>query len=289
MWDIIYHEMLAISNLSRVLSGVRMQYQQDVNNFFSKCETEFGERNIQAILTVMEKKECPFMKDATQPNLHNIMTQEVMTGEIQNQVLQVKATGTTAYERNYVRKGQEASGKSQRKREDKQRQCVIKIARARGSSMKELLEYDLTSSCYLFDDQGLLAMGSKSALINEDAKKHLDYSKYMQVGYIADVMAYATEIVTKEFSNFCEFAGALVDYIQKSAKGADRIAYIFDSSFDISIKGSERKRRETISPIELNVVSEETPIPVQMEQFCTVIRNKHNLEILVHQTAINHA
>lgn len=192
MWDKICHDMLAISNLFRELSGVSTQYQQDVNNSFSKCETEFGEMNIQAILTVMGNKENPFRKDATQPKLHNIMTQE-MTNEIRNQVLQVKAIRTAAYEKlrkerfversaqifqtihrinlktfksiHALPKGQEASGKSQTKREDKQRQRIIEIARARGRSMKELLEYDLTSSCYLFDDQGLLAKGSKSALM----------------------------------------------------------------------------------------------------------------------------
>ena len=45
--------MLAINNLFRELSGVRMQYQQDVNNSFSKYETEF-EKIIQAILTVLK-------------------------------------------------------------------------------------------------------------------------------------------------------------------------------------------------------------------------------------------
>ena len=34
MWDIIYHEMLVISNVFRELSGVTTQYQQDVNKSF---------------------------------------------------------------------------------------------------------------------------------------------------------------------------------------------------------------------------------------------------------------
>ena len=65
--------MLAISHLSRELSGVTTQYQQDVNNSFSKYETKTGERNMQAILTVIENKENPFRKDATQHIRHNIM------------------------------------------------------------------------------------------------------------------------------------------------------------------------------------------------------------------------
>ena len=75
MWDIICHEMLAISNFFRELSGVRTQYQQDVNNSFSKCDIEFRKRNIQAILTVIENNENPFRKDTTQQKLYNVMMQ----------------------------------------------------------------------------------------------------------------------------------------------------------------------------------------------------------------------
>ena len=129
--------------------------------------------------------------------------------------------------------------------------------------------------------------------MNEIAKKHsidiLDDSKDMQVGYIADIMANVRKMIVKEFTNFGEFSRGILDYIQISAKGADRIDYIFDSYFDISIKNSKRKRRETISPIELNAVSEDTPLPVHVERFWTANRNKHNLEILLHQTAIGHA
>ena len=93
MWDIIYHEMLAISNFFREPSGVTTQYQQESKQFL---QTETGERNVQ---TVIENKENPFRKDVTQQILHNIMTQKVMTDEIQNQLLQVKSTGTAAYEK----------------------------------------------------------------------------------------------------------------------------------------------------------------------------------------------
>ena len=112
--------------------------------------------------------------------------------------------------------------------------------------------------------------------MNEISKKHsidiLDDSKDMQVGYIADVMANVRKMIVKEFTNFGEFSSGILDYVQISAKGADRIDNISDSYFDISIKNSKIKRRETISPIELNAVSEYTPLPVQMEWFCIISR-----------------
>ena len=107
--------------------------------------------------------------------------------------------------------------------------------------------------------------------MNELAKKHsidiLGDSKDMLVGYIADVMANVRKMIVKTFNNFGEFSRGILDYIQISAKGADQMDSYFDSYFDISINNSKRKRRETLSPIELNAVSEDTPLPIQMEWF----------------------
>ena len=67
--------------------------------------------------------------------------------------------------------------------------------------MTELLEYDLTSSSWLFDSQGLITKITKSDLMNEITKKHsidiLDDSKDIQVGYIADVMANLRKMIVK--------------------------------------------------------------------------------------------
>ena len=92
MWDTIYHEMLAISMFQRT----KWSYTPVPARCTQLLQTETGERNVQ---TVIENKEHPFRKDVTQQILHNITTQEVMTDEIQNQLFQVKANGTAAYEK----------------------------------------------------------------------------------------------------------------------------------------------------------------------------------------------
>ena len=226
--------------------------------------------------------------DTVQAKLHNIMTEEVMTDEIREQILSTEAIGTAAYEtlrkeriveqsvgifqtihRNNIKtfssirttsKGNEV-GKVQTQRENKQQKRAIEIARARGWSMRELLEYDLSTSSNLFDKQGLMSKSTKSGLMNEMEKNHLKGNEVlenccdMQVAYIADVMASARKIKTKEFTTFDDFSRAIVEYIHCSAKNASRIDFVFDSYLDMSIKDSERKTRETTSPIELNVVS----------------------------------
>ena len=85
MCNIIYHEMLAISNFYQ---RTKWSYNPVPARCKQVLQTETGERNVQ---TVTENKENPFRKDVTQQILHIIMTQEVMTDEIKNQLLQVKA------------------------------------------------------------------------------------------------------------------------------------------------------------------------------------------------------
>jgi hypothetical protein len=122
--------------------------------------------------------------------------------------------------------------------------------------MTELLEYDLTSSSSLFDSQGLMSKSTKSDLMNEIAKKHsidvLDDSKDMQVGYIADVMANVRKMTAKEITstNFGEFSGGIVDYIQRSAKGADPIDYILIHT--LTFQSKTRKESDEKPSLRLN-------------------------------------
>lgn len=327
MWDIIYHEMLGVSNLHRDLSGVRSgYYQQDVNSSFSKSETEFGEKNIQAILTVIENKENPFRTDVPEPKLHNIMTQEVMTDLIRDQLLHVETTGTERYEKfrqerlveksvrffktihrmnlktfssihekSVARKGGKISQKT--KPEDRLKNRVVEISRARGRSMRELIEYDLSPSYYLFDEEGLMSKSIKSGLmkelesnlIDEDQKEPNFTEPSVRTAYIVDVMANVRKISPREHNTFGEYCSAILDYVSNSSKHAHRIDLVFDSYIDLSVKDSERKRREGHQPIELNLVMEDTPLPVEMDRFWPSNENKHKLQLLLAQQAISRA
>ena len=100
MWNLIYHEILAISNLHRELSGINKDQYKMVINAFNRSETQMSERNVQAILNVIEAHENPFKQNSDQAQLHNILTQEVMTEEIRNHILRAIEIGTDAY-KNY--------------------------------------------------------------------------------------------------------------------------------------------------------------------------------------------
>jgi len=58
MWELVYHEMLAVSNLFRELSGVGSSLSEE--QVISKVETATGEQKVQAIITTIERNENPF-------------------------------------------------------------------------------------------------------------------------------------------------------------------------------------------------------------------------------------
>ena len=97
IWEIIYHEMLAISNLFRGLNGVSSSVTE--GHVTSKAEIATGEQKVQAIIATIEKNENPFQLVPGQVKIHNILSQEVMPDDIRSQLLSVmEINGTTAFE-----------------------------------------------------------------------------------------------------------------------------------------------------------------------------------------------
>ena len=99
-------------------------------------------------------------------------------------------------------------------------------------------------------------------------------------------MASTRKIKSKELKSFGEFTRTILEFIFNSAKDSQRIDLIFDSYTEKSPKDSERKRRSTVSPIELNILNKNTPLPVEMGRFWASSNNKLKLQLLIHQEAL---
>lgn len=321
MWELIYHEMLAISNLLRELTGVSSNLSEA--NVISKAETAAGEQKVQAIIATIERNENPFKLVPDQVKLHNILTQEVMTDDIRSELLSVMEIGTEAYEtlrkERFVEKSvrflstihrtnlktflsihkpeKENKGKSSgKKKKDAEMMRSIEVARARGRTMEELLQYDVSSNLYLFDNEGLMAKPQKSALVQElesklttDDERVPTMDSELQTACITDVMANIRKIKkTKDIETFGEFCEEFLDYISAVARGTDRLDLVFDSYVEGSIKDSERNRRQDKAPIEMNYIQYDTPLPIEMDRFWTSSNNKLKLQMLLHTLAIKH-
>ena len=168
------------------------------------------------------------------------------------------------------------TGKSQHistQRKDAHLLRMIDIAKERGHSMKEILQYDISSSSYLFDETGFMNTTTKSSIVHEMEKqlKTGDQSKpstTMNTGFILDVMANVRKMNTSNVKTFGDFRNNMLNTTLCIAKYALKIYLVFDSYFEISIKDSERQKREKKSPIELHYIDKETPhLPVKMLRF----------------------
>ena len=71
MWEIIYHEMLAISSLFRELSAVSSSISE--GHVISKAEIATREQKVQAIIATTEKNENLFQLVPGQVKLHIIL------------------------------------------------------------------------------------------------------------------------------------------------------------------------------------------------------------------------
>ena len=192
MWEIIYHEMLAISNLFRELCGVSSNVSEE--HVISKAEIATGEKKVQAVIATIERYENPFQFIPGQVKLHNILTQEVMPDDIRIQLLLVMKIGTKAYEtlrkERFVKKSvrfsstihrtnlktflsihkheKENKGKSSgKKKEDAQIRRSTEIAHARGRIMEKLFQYDVSPTSYLFVEELTMTKPQKSAHVQD--------------------------------------------------------------------------------------------------------------------------
>ena len=169
----------------------------------------------------------------------------------------------------------------------------IEVARARVRNMEELLQYDVSPTSYLFDQEGLMTKPQKSTLIQDleanltsDDERVPTKDSDLQTAFIADVMANIRKIKTNDIQTFGEFCEQFLDYISVVGRGQDRLDLVFDSYVEGSIKDSERNRRQDKAPIETNIIHYDTPLPVEMARFWSSSNNKLKLQMLLHKQAM---
>ena len=313
MWELIYHEMLSISNLHREMSGVYTSFTEPSTG---KSDLKTGEKNVQAIINTIKKNENPFKIVSGEAKLHNILTQEVMSDEVRNQLLSVVEIGEKKYDllrklrfvdksvrfsstiqrtnlKTFLSIHSDAKDKKKSKEKSKNETFTrdIEIAKARGRSMEELLQYDISPKLYLFDKEGLMTKAAKHSLVHElelkldenDAKQPSDDLKKV---YIYDVMGNIRKLKSKQAKTFDEFANDFISYATGFSKGAERIDLIFDSYLERSPKDCERQRRQETMPIKVHNMQHHTPLPKEMDKFWSSNANKLQLEELIHSETI---
>ena len=316
-WEIIYHEMLAVSNLYRCITGVKANYSElTVNHEFRQSETDSTEDKLSQMISFIQSCENPFhASDPMEFKLHNILTKEIMSEDIRKDLLNIQETGSGLYKsfrkERFLEKTKHITDTIHRtnlrtflsiKKEEKrttmlkkdlqkqytQVQKILDLAQVRKYDTKELFKYDLIKFSYLFDEEGLLTRPQKSLLTKELEKvlSQDDYGSPLEwddchTSYIVDVMAYVRKVKMKPLKTFGEFCDVFLTSILNISKNASRIDMVFDTYIEGSVKDSERLRRSKVSPIEISKVKSDTPLPTDMDRFWSSCANKIKLQLLL--------
>lgn len=315
-WEMIYHEMLAVSNLHRNVSGSRpFNFELIVSHEFNKAETDADEMKIKDILTYVQSHENPFtVEERKEKKLHNILTQEIMPDVVREQLLCLQDIGAEKYgtfrNERLINKTKRLSDTIHRtnlqtfnsiaknvkkipqkisiEKKSRNAQKILDIARVRGCDMKEVFQYDLLATNSLIDGDGYMTKPNKSSLTIElekvlAAEDYIHPSQWdytFPTAYIVDVMAYMRRIKTKNLKSFGELCEHLWNMIFNICKNPKRIDFVFDSYVEGSVKDSERSRRATARGIEISALNESSPLPVSMESFWASASNKTKLQKL---------
>ena len=102
-------------------------------------------------------------------------------------------------------------------------------------------------------------------------------------------MANIRKIRTKVLRTFADFCSTFLNMLLAICKNATRIDLVFDSYKEISVKDTERSRRSTMKPIEISMIAEDTPLPVNMDTFWTSVSNKVKFQMFLRKGMIENA
>ena len=320
-WEIIYHEMLSVVNVQHELSGVATPSTELlVNHEFNLPATRRSEALIQDMIEYIRQHDNPVVIPTEGEHdehqiLHNIFTQEIMSSEIRDNLLKFETNSSTLYEtfrtERFVTKKRSIfdtihrknlktfkSMKSEKrtnqakdkgsKKQLAETQKIFDIARVRDYDMKYLLKFELVDRSYLFDGDGLMTKPIKSDLCTE-LEKHLDTKDYLppskwtpeNTASIIDVMGCLRRMRLASVKTFGELCTNFLDMTHALCSNSNRIDFVFDTYLEGSVKDSERARRCSHSPIDLNVMYEDTPLPVTMDAFWASSTNKAKVQGLI--------
>lgn len=80
-------------------------------------------------------------------------------------------------------------------------------------------------------------------------------------------MANFRKLQHRGLRTFADLYAALFRMVQSVCKNVNRIEFVFDSYVVGTVKVTERIRRANVRPIEINMITEETPLPVNIDTF----------------------
>ena len=143
-------------------------------------------------------------------------------------------------------------------------QKLIDIARSRGITMSEILQFDLLTNNSLFEgqppskpDKHKIVTKLENILQIKNDFENLDDTNNVLV---VDFMSLLRRLLMKNFQDFQELLGAGWNYIKGVSK-FNELHVVFDSYIADSLKECERERRSTCDPLHFDSLTPSTKVP----------------------------
>ena len=173
-------------------------------------------------------------------------------------------------------------------KENKISQRIVDLAKERGYNLERFFTYELTHLNYLFNENNMmkkLKKAKKNLISLPERKMEVNDLLYpieiKNFCFIVDVMYVSRLIEWKKFKTFFEFATAFCQYVSKESNNqVTRIDFVFDTCLQFSVKNGKRLFRYGEESIELNSITNETPLPKQEKLFWVLIITKRNYKLI---------
>ena len=137
-----------------------------------------------------------------------------------------------------------------------------------------LINYLNTTLCChpIFLKQTRMMTTTQKSLLVKELEKYLreedfcfSYSSRMTHAYMVDVMAIIRKIDLTDKKSFGELCQSFLSYVLSLSK--TEIHFVFDCYKERTVKDSERCRRYQSREIDISLITNETPLPLDMPSF----------------------
>ena len=311
-WEVVYHEILAISNCYNEITQCNSQENDLHHELYGNTFSEINSAT-DKLINFIKLRGNPYNQSVEMSTqLHNFCTGQLVKKEAASRFLFFEKNANERYEsfrrQRYntkevklgetIKKSNMPKFKSTNttkvslnvaatalKKKIGLGQRDIDIARSRGVSMKKLLEYDHMEQSVIFEDI-LTKKPDKSSLVKAlEAyleKTDYDYDKRRDITtcVVVDFMSLIRKI---SFTKMLRISDIFEEMWKRTSfiSQAGMIHMVYDSYIEGSIKDCERLRRaEETEPLEFVNLTGNSPLPVQLNRFWACSKNKENMQIL---------
>ena len=305
-WELVYHDVLAISNCYSDLTKSNTRTGPALHHELTGNISKQLNEEISKVMEFINERGNPYETARPTP-LHNITSGQMVSKENSRRLLNYFNDGKQRYrdfrDERYVMKSKKLCDTitkvnlpkfDDRDKKQKSSKPIIKklgdaqkhidVARARGISMKEILCLDHLTRNKFFEEDLTAKPNKKSDLLKE-LEKHLNSSNYnftakspMRTATVVDFMSLIRRYPTSKLKTFNDLFN-IATYSILHAPCVEEIDIVYDSYLEDSIKECERiRRRSSFEPLEFVNLKITTPIPVQMDRFWACGKNKEAIQ-----------